>query len=168
MQKDWQKFLLVFLLANLAGTSAFAAGPVRKAAPAAKKPAAPASNTAALNAYLNRLRGKLINGWLVPDGKNNIVVSATLNNDGTVEAFDTKASPGDAGGVQSANDAFAKAQPFEALPAGVSKAKLTLKFISSADPHGDSSSNVVTEIAPVAEPKPAAAAPQAAPPAEQK
>ena len=162
-----QKYLLVLLLAYFAVTvmPVFAGPAPRKgAAPAVKRSAAPASNTAALNAYLGRLRAKLINGWLVPDGKNNVVVCATLNNDGTVEAFETKG--GDGAGQQSANDAFAKAQPFEVLPAGVNKAKLKLSFISTADPHGDSSSNVVTEMAPVVEPKPQ---PQtAAPPAEQK
>jgi hypothetical protein len=163
-----RKYLLVFLLANLAAMPVMAGPAVHKAAaPAVKRPAAPAGNTAALNAYLNRLRAKLINGWLVPDGKNNVVVSATLNNDGTVEAFDTQG--GDASGKQSANDAFAKAQPFEALPAGVNKAKVKLSFISTADPHGDSSSNVVTEMTPVAEPKPQPqTAPSAAPAAEQK
>jgi hypothetical protein len=164
-----QKYFLLLIMTIFSMQTALAAPPARKAAPAARKPgAAPANNgasTAAMNGYLNRLRGKLLNNWTMPDGKNHVVITAIMNNDGTVESFDTKGSPATNEGTQAANDAFAKVQPFEALPSGINKAKVTLTFISTADPHGDSSSNVTTEMLPIKEPKPAA---EAAPPAEQK
>lgn len=112
------------------------------------------ANSAALNSYVNRLRSKLETNWLLPDGKNNVTISATVHGDGTCDNIEVSSSPKNAAAEASSQDALSKAQPLETLPAGINEAKLTLTFVSSADPHGDSSSNILTRLDPIAAPKP--------------
>jgi hypothetical protein len=132
-------------------------------APAAHKtPVSAAANkggagTAANNAYINRLRGKLMDNWhvLMQDGKNHVVITAVVNADGTVQDMQITSSPKNQSAEQAGNEAFAKIQPLEALPSGSGQAKLTLTFDSTSDPHGDSSSNIYTHILPIPQAKPA-------------
>jgi len=113
----------------------------------------------AVNAYLDRLRPKLYRNWLIPDGNNNVKIVATLDPSGTTDGVQVTSSPKNDPAEQAASDAFSKAQPLESLPGGLQKAKLELDFISKADPHGDSSSNINTTLIQVQADKPAAAAP---------
>ncbi len=93
--------------------------------------------------YLNGLTGKLNNKWYIPDGKNKVVISCKLESDGSTQDVTTTSTPSSAEAEQAANTAFVQAQPFGALPSSAgTKVKLTLEFISSADPHGDSSRHI--------------------------
>lgn len=134
------------------------------ARPAARGGAAPShNNNAAYSAYLTRLRGKLLNNWNVPNGKNKVILTTVVNADGTVGDIALSSSPKNADGEIAGSEAFAKSQPLEAVPGG-GQVKLILTFESTADPHGDSSSNVYTQIVPVAVAKAAPAAADGAPP----
>lgn len=139
-------FLLLFLVLSLAAPDARArpaskTGKASSGAPAAK-------GTAANTAYLTRLRGKLLNNWNVPNGKNHVTLSTVLNADGSFGDIGLNSTPKNADAEIAGSEAFAKSQPLEALPAG-GQAKLVLTFESSADPHGDSNSNVYTQIMPL-------------------
>ncbi|MFN8550150.1 MAG: hypothetical protein U0103_01580 [Candidatus Obscuribacterales bacterium] len=133
--------------------------------PAARPPARPAragassgaSNTAAYTAYLARLRGKLLNNWDVPNGKNKVTLTTTVAADGSVGDVALSSSPKSADAEIAGSEAFAKSQPLETIPGGA-QVKLILTFESSADPHGDSSSNVYTQIVPIPAAKAASAA----------
>lgn len=125
--------------------------------PAAKSAARPTrgsaapsngKNNAAYSAYLARLRGKLLNNWNVPNGKNKVILTTLVSADGTVGDVALSSTPKSADGEIAGSEAFAKSQPLEAIPGG-GQVKLILTFESSADPHGDSSSNVYTQIVPV-------------------
>jgi hypothetical protein len=122
------------------------------ARPAAKAPqnSAPAgkNNTAAYTAYLARLRGKLITHWDVPNGKNKVTLSTVVNADGSVGDVSLSSAPKNADAEIAGSEAFAKSQPLETVPGG-GQVKLILTFESSADPHGDSNSNVYTQIVPL-------------------
>jgi len=131
------------------------------AAPPAKRP--PAVNLSnQYNAYVNKLRGKILNVWDYPSGKNHVVLEATVGNDGSVVGVVLKSTPKSNEAEQSANGAFAQVQPLEALPAGTPpNVKITLTFDSSADPHGDSSSSLGAKLDPIQPPKLQPAAAQA-------
>ena len=148
--------ILALLSCICSALPALSAGPAK---PAVKKPA-PANLTGAYNAYVNKLRNKVLNNWNLADGKNNVVLQATVGNDGAVSDIVLKSTPKNAKAEEAANAAFAQSQPLEPLPPGSAlSARLTLNFQSTADPHGDTSSNLSARIDPVVPPKtqPAAA-----------
>jgi hypothetical protein len=144
---------------------------------AAQPPAArgaqgrPAASNAASNvqvtAYLNRLRGKLVNNWLIPDGGNHVTLTGNFNQDGLSDNIATMSSPKNGTAENAAMEAFNKCMPLEAMPTGFNGAKLTVEFSSTADPHGDSKSNINLRLDPVKQAAPpkteAAPAAQAAP-----
>jgi hypothetical protein len=134
--------------AAIAQSAATKAQPAPKAKPTSAGHAHPASAalTPAINAYLNRLRPKLYSNWLLPDGNNNVKIVATLEASGTTEGVQVTSNPKSDAAEQAASDAFSKAQPLEGLPSGLERAKLVLDFVSKADPHGDSSSNIATSL----------------------
>ncbi|HEY9677401.1 MAG TPA: TonB C-terminal domain-containing protein [Drouetiella sp.] len=133
----------------LAATAKPAARPAGHAAPAS---GASNKGTAANVAYLTRLRGKLMNNWNPPSGKNHAILTTTVNADGTVGDVALSSTPKSADAEIAASEAFAKSQPLEALPGG-GQSKLTLTYESNADPHGDSNCNIYTQITPIAAPK---------------
>lgn len=144
--------------------SAIHAAPAGKAAPKASgKPAV--NNSAALTGYWNRLRTRLQSNWQVPDGKNNVVLTANIASDGTSADMAAVGHPKDAQAEVSAVEAFNKSLPLEALPAGVSAAKLTVNFEYSYDPHGDGFSRVSGQISQTAAPAAPAASAAAGQPA---
>lgn len=165
--KHWLFSLSLLMLAVSQSMFIQAKGaPVRKQVRAANGSTGSNKGTAANTAYLSRLRAKLLNNWSVPNGKNRVVLSTTINADGSVGDVSLTSTPKSADAEIAGSEAFAKSQPLEALPGG-GQAKLVLTFESSADPHGDSSSNVYTQIIPVAATKAApAAADSAATPAK--
>jgi hypothetical protein len=126
------------------------AAPVKKAKPrsAAPRIAGPKSlNTPAVQNYLSRLRGRILKNWMLPDGKNVVVVTAAVTPEGGVSDISTATSKADALAIQSATVAFDKAQPLEHLPPEAnSVCKIQITFTSNVDPHGDSNSNVSTRI----------------------
>jgi hypothetical protein len=131
------------------------------AAPPAKRP--PAVNlTGSYNAYLNKLRAKILSSWSPAEGKNKVILQAVVGNDGSVSDLTLKSTPPNPQAEESANAAFAQAQPLEPLPANSPNARITLTFDSFSDPHGDSSANLGTRMDPITPPKlqPAAAAGQ--------
>jgi hypothetical protein len=143
--KRW--FLVLALALSLTAPPGVGARPIAKASRASSS--APAVNgTAANTAYLSRLRGKLLNNWNVPNGKNRVILSTVLNADGSFGDISLSSTPKNADAEIAGSEAFAKSQPLEVLPKG-GQAKLILTFESSADPHGDSNSNVYTQIVPV-------------------
>lgn len=93
--------------------------------------------------YINNLTRKLNNNWFVPDGNNRVTISCVVETDGTPQEVNTSSSSSSKEAEQAANAAFVKAQPFGSLPASAGdKVKLTLEFVSNADPHGDSTRNI--------------------------
>lgn len=133
------------------------------AAPPVKRP--PAVNLSAqYNAYLNKLRGKILNIWDYPSGKHHVVLEATVGNDGSVAGVVLKSTPKSNEAEQAASGAFAQVQPLEPLPTGTAPTvKITLTFDSNYDAHGDSSSSLGARLDPVQPPK---LQPAAAPPPE--
>jgi membrane protein involved in colicin uptake len=153
------RYSIVGLFLALSVTSVSAA-PQNAAHPASRGPApgAHSGNNAAVqaatNAYLGRLRSKLQNNWYLADGSNSVQLSVTLSADGNfVDEVHMESTPKNAPAEQAASDAFAKVQPLEPLPSGLSQAKLELTFISNADPHGDTSSHIVSKMVPIGQPK---------------
>jgi len=148
-------FLFCCLAVGQCAISAPGAAPAAKAgahpAPAnnAKSNANSAQSTALQNAYLARLRGKIQNNWYLPDGKNHVEITAIVSSDGSIDSVQMVSTPKFDPAEQAAADAFSKAQPLELLPGAISKATLLMVFTSTADPHGDSSSNVTTKMTPI-------------------
>ncbi len=122
-----------------------------KAAPAAaaKRPAS-VNNSAALTGYWNRLRARLQSNWQVPDGKNTVVLTANVAADGSSSDMVAEGHPKDPQAEVSAAEAFNKSLPLEALPSGVTSAKITVNFEYQYDPHGDGYSKVSGQISQVA------------------
>lgn len=108
-----------------------------------------AQTDAAFNAYLDRLRAKLLHSWTVPDGKNHVVVTSTVGIDGSVTEVSVTSTPSNAVAEQAASDSFHGAQPLESLPNGHTASRLTCTFDSNADPHGDFTSNVGLHMDPI-------------------
>jgi len=133
-----------------------AAKPAHKPAPGSgQRPAANNGPSVEVqNAYLARLRGKLGNNWMLPDGINRVEVTAMVNADGTVDTVKLVSTPKSDPAEQAAADSFSKSQPLETLPSGFAMARLILVFSSKADPHGDTSSNITSKFETVATPKP--------------
>jgi len=144
------------------------------AAPAAKAPAKSAprtgtgkpphvDNSGPLTGYFNRMRLRVQNNWQVPDGKNTVVVTATVNSDGSTSDLVATGHPHDSQAEVSATEAFNKSLPLEALPSGVSSAKITINFEYSYDPHGDGYHKVSGQISQIAsqQAQPAGTAPPA-------
>jgi hypothetical protein len=130
-----------------AGQSSWAAAPVVQKAPAANL-------TAAYNAYLNRLRDKVLTNWNVPDGKNRVTLQVRVETDGTNGEVAVTSSPSNTVAEQAATAAWSLAQPLEPLPAQSPAVRIILTFESSADPHGDSTSNLFTRLEPLPAAKP--------------
>lgn len=152
--------LTCVVAALAAGTLLDWSSPWALAAPPPKKPAT-RDLTPQYNAYLNRLRNKVLNAWNYPDGKNHVVLEATVGSDGSVAGIVVKSAPGNAAAEQAANAAFAQAQPLEALPQGSApNVKITFVFDSTSDPHGDSSVNLSARLDPVQLPKSPPPAPE--------
>lgn len=143
--------------ANAAPAKAAAAKAVpAKAAPApsARKPVN-VDNSAALSGYWNRLRVRLQNNWQVPDGKNNVVLTANISSDGSSSDVVATGHPKDAQAEVSATEAFNKSLPLEALPSGVSAAAISVDFEYEYDPHGDGHHKVSGSIRQTGGPAPA-------------
>ncbi|HEY9773580.1 MAG TPA: TonB C-terminal domain-containing protein [Planktothrix sp.] len=151
--------ILLISLVQLAVSSS--AAPQKRTAPSKSGPSSAALGQA-MGAYLNRLRPKLMNNWMVPDGNNTVTLIVTVEPDGSASEVQMSSKPKNEPAETAAASAFSKAQPLEALPSGVPQSKLTLSFISNADPHGDSSSNILTRLDPIAK------KPQSAPQTTQK
>lgn len=124
-------------------------------AAAGAKPAR-ADNSGPLTGYFNRTRLRVQNNWQVPDGKNTVVLTANISADGSTSDVVATGHPHDGQAEVSATDAFNKSLPLEALPSGVSSAKITINFEYSYDPHGDGYHKVSGQItqtsAPSAQP----------------
>jgi hypothetical protein len=123
--------------------------PIAISAPAQKAPPKPPDNSAAYNAYLGRLRAKILDKWMMADGKNHVVLTANVNQDGSVADMSVVSTPTCTPAEQAASDAFNQSQPLESLPGNMG-AKLTLTFDSTVDPHGDSTSNLGCRLDPQA------------------
>lgn len=139
--------------------------------PAAARPGAPRGpqvSSAQITAYLNRLRGKLINAWLLPDGNNHVTVSGNFNQDGLSDNLRPSSSPKNGPAEDAAMQAFNKCMPLEAMPSGITNAKITIDFTSSADPHGDSKSNISLRLDPIQAPKTEAPAQSQAAPVQSQ
>jgi hypothetical protein len=146
----------IAFIALLTFETACKAAPVaKKTAPAHRAFGATHTNvSAACNAYLARMKPKIVNNWLLADGKNHVEIRAILHSDGSVSDVTVKSVPNNVLAEQSANEAFAKSEPFEPLPSSISNsANLTIVFDSSADPHGDSDSNITLRLDPIASPQ---------------
>lgn len=119
------------------------------AAPPAKPVSAGGASEAACKKYCDHLWQKLNNNWLVPEGVNNVTVTAILEKDGTPGEINATSSPKSADGEGAALTAFEKSKPLDLLPAGMNSGRVTIKFTSKADPHGDSTSGGSVRLDPV-------------------
>lgn len=144
-------FMSAALIISIAAQMTCEASPApKKSAPAQRGSVTSKGNiSGALDAYLARLRPKLVNNWILADGKNHVEIKAVMHADGSVSDVTVKSIPNNVLAEQSANEAFAAAQPFEPLPSSVATtACLSAIFDSSADPHGDSTSNISLRLDP--------------------
>lgn len=115
-------------------------------------PSGPNLNSQEMTSYLIRLREKLDNNWNLADGRNSVTLCARIDADGSASDISATSTPSSPEAEQNANEAFAKAQPLEALPKSAGAAvKLTITFDSFADPHGDTNRNLTTKLDPVIE-----------------
>jgi len=142
------RIIIALTIMLACGQSVLAAGP-------AVNKAAGVNLTAAYNAYLNRLRDKVLNSWNVPDGKNRVTLQVTVSTDGASGDAALSSAPSNNAAEQAASAAWSLAQPLEPLPSGSPPVKIILTFESSASPHGDSTSNLLTRLEPLNAPKPA-------------
>jgi hypothetical protein len=98
-------------------------------------------------AFLANLRARVLNNWLLPDGKNVVILEATVNGNGDVLEVKTSESKADALAIEAATNAFEKSQPLGRLPSKYSgDCKITLTFTTNVDPHGDSTSDLTSRI----------------------
>lgn len=138
------------------------------AAPAAKKPAsktaaAPrqnkgtqsAANSADLNSYANQMRQKMAASWNYPAGNNKVTLKVEVAADGSVSNLTLDSAPKNTDAEQKANDAFNAAQPLTALPSGLSGARITCQFDSSADQWSAGKANIAVKIDPAKSSAPA-------------
>ena len=107
------------------------------------------ASSSQITAYLNRLRQKLISAWLLPDGNNHVTITGDFTKDGLSDNLKGRSSPQNGAAEDAAMQAFNKALPLEALPGGLTNAKLTVEFSSNADPHGDSKSSINLRLDPL-------------------
>jgi hypothetical protein len=113
----------------------------------AKQMPAKTINNQASQVFLGNLRARILHNWLAPDGKNTVIIEATVSPEGEVLSSTTAASQADSLAIAAATTAFEKAQPLGHLPTGYnSNSKITLTLTSSVDPHGDSTSNLTSRI----------------------
>ena len=119
--------------------------------PPKKTQATRASVDSESQSFLANLRARVLNNWLLPDGKNVVVLEATVNTNGDVAEVKTGESKADPLAIEAATNAFDKAQPLGHLPSKYhSDCRITLTFTSDVDPHGDSTSNLTSAIDQVA------------------
>lgn len=122
--------------------------PPAKGAPIQRQ-AGPNLNNPQVNGYLSRMRDKLDSNWELADGKNKVTITATVAADGSTSDVSTSSSPSNQPAEQAANEAFAKVQPLEAMPAAAGeKVKLTVTFDSFSGQH-DSNRNITTRMDPI-------------------
>lgn len=174
-------YLLPLFLAVFLSTQCQPAGsaPARKvsrpASPKAKSQLKPqaASNkktvdlTGPYTSYIERLRQKVLPNWDFPPGKFRVILTTTVNSDGSSAEPTLSSTPHSDAAERAASSAFAQAQPLEGLPAqSTPTCRITMTFDSSYDPHGDSSSNLSARIDPIAPPAGAQSPTQAATPAQ--
>lgn len=177
MVKVSTQLVIVLLLASTPLTAGLTApqtkSPVKSTAGARKAAPAPsagarrnqaggpsASNSgssAALNTYATQLREKMGSKWNYPTGKNHVTVTIQIAQDGSVINLSLASTPKNDEAEQKANDAFNSAQPLQALPAGITEAKIVAVFDSQAD-QWDSKGFVSVKIDPVKTEKPASEA----------
>lgn len=101
----------------------------------------------ACKSYLASLTSKINNNWFIVDGNNRVTITCLLESDGSPMDVNTSSNPSSDTAQQAANAAFVKAQPFGTLPVSAGeKVKLTVKFISNASPHGDSSRDIQASL----------------------
>jgi hypothetical protein len=122
-----------------------------------------------ITAYLQRLRSKLIQAWVIPDGNNHVTITGNFNQDGLSDNIKTQSSPHNENAEQAASSAFGKCLPLEAPPVGMTNGKVTVEFLSNADPHGDSKSSINLRLdPPPASPKAPAASQSVGQPAGEQ
>lgn len=129
-----------FILAAIPVSLAY--GPAKKSQVPAK-----ANDNPESQAFLARLRQRVLNNWLLPDGHNVVVIEATANPNGDVLEVKTDQSKADALAIEAATSAFENAKPLGNLPVKYhGDCKITLTFTSHVDPHGDSTSDLTSRI----------------------
>ncbi|MDR3616187.1 MAG: hypothetical protein P4L53_21690 [Candidatus Obscuribacterales bacterium] len=183
MHSIWTKLLLgstltSFATFSLADEAVAQAGRNRQfrptASPRVNAPALVGKVNPALQPYLIRIQNKLNKNWYLPDGNNHVTLTVNVATDGNATDAVAAGSPKNQPAETAAMDAFNNSSPLEPLPSGVNSGKLILRFDSTADPHGDSHSNISVRFEPnptappaapptataPAAPAPAAAAPQ--------
>lgn len=125
------------------------AAPAKKQQSQPAKPAPGPNYSAAYGAYLNRIRTRLSSNWNLPDGRNRVVITALIQTDGSTTDVNVSSTPKNAKAEEAANEAFTKAQPFEALPSGTAPtAKIIFTFDSTSTQH-DSSSGINMRMDPI-------------------
>lgn len=159
LRKEFQVAAMSVTLCFSAQCSQAAPKQVQK--PAAARPAASAQGSPIYNNYVNQLRPKIDKNWNFPTGKNHVVLSVDVAQDGSVSNLVLTSTPKSGEAEQKASDAFNGAQPLPSLPSG-SLAKLVVTFDSQAD-QWDSKSSISVRMDPVKGDSSSAAAPSTAP-----
>jgi hypothetical protein len=128
-----------FLLSTVLMPSVLASRPVKKTRSL--------GDNSESQAFLAKLRARILNNWLLQDGKNVVVLEATVHPTGEVLEVKTSKSNADPLAIEAATNAFEKSQPVGALPSRYhGDCTVTLTFTSTVDPHGDSNSDLTSRI----------------------
>jgi hypothetical protein len=172
MHSIWTKLLFAstltsFATFNIADEAVAQAGRARQFKPAAgprgNAPTLAGKANPALQPYLTRIQNKLNKNWYLPDGNNHVTLTVNVATDGNATDAVAAGNPKNQPAETAAMDAFNNSSPLEPLPSGVNSGKLILKFDSTADPHGDSHSNISVRFEPNPTAPPVAAPTAAAP-----
>lgn len=147
----------------------------KPAAPAAAAASGPVSSslTAAYKEYAEQIKKKIgDNWWNYPNGKHHVVLTVTINPDGSAGDMQLSSTPHSGEAEQAAADAFNKTQPLPSLPSGSPPCKLQATFDSTADQY-TSKTNFNLKMEPFPQKATQAQAPVEAPatetpPAESK
>lgn len=106
-----------------------------------------AGATVESQAFLGNLRGRILNNWLLPDGKNVVVLEAIVSPEGDAVEVTTSNSKADDLAIEAAKSAFEKSKPLGQLPRQYhGQCRIVLTFTTNVDPHGDSNSDLTSRI----------------------
>lgn len=121
--------------------------PVQASSPLVKKTPVIKVTDVETQSFLNRLRACVLTNWQPVDGVNTVVLEVTLATNGDILRISADKSKAMPAAIECAKNAFGAAAPIGPLPAKYqSGSQITLTFNSNVDPHGDTTSNLITSI----------------------
>jgi TonB family protein len=145
--------VLLAILGQLSCVPAPAAPTVKSGKTTYSKTAAPVRTgrdySKPFSQYANMVYKKVYSVWDYAEGKNSVVLTVVVDQDGTLGDISTSSSPKNENAERAASAALTQAQPLGPLPTGSSpKAKLIMTFNSSSDQH-NSNATLLVKMEPI-------------------